>query len=206
MAERQDQVERPEMDAVAASVERERTMSAAMRRRQKPVRSGEANPGGGEYLEELPPGPAGTGSQVGDGRDDAMTKILVPIDGSELAAAAMPVAGWLARGLHASVVLVTVGKDPETSAQAADQLAALERSLTKVSAELLGVFVRRRIEIANAPAEGIIAAAREEHPDLIVMSTHGRAGWSQLVEGSVAEQVVRANVAPVTLIRPSEQG
>jgi nucleotide-binding universal stress UspA family protein len=44
--------------------------------------------------------------------------------------------------------------------------------------------------------------AREGSFDLIVMATHGRSGLSELVQGSVAEAVVRSGVAPVLLVRP----
>jgi hypothetical protein len=75
----------PEFNDVRSHVAAQRAAAKAMRGRERPVRSGELNLGGGEYLETLPAGPAGTGGQVGDGKDDTMTTILVPLDGSELA-------------------------------------------------------------------------------------------------------------------------
>lgn len=129
-----------------------------------------------------------------------MTTILVPLDGSTLAEVAVPVARWLAFALNAQVVLVTVGPAPETAEQAADEAAALERTLARAAAEFPAVRVYRHIEKDNDPAHGIVTAAREERPDLIVMSTHGRTGWAELVQGSVAAEVVRAGVAPVTLV------
>lgn len=186
-----------------SSLSRQQRAPEALKRRAKPVGSGEMNPGGGEYLEQLPRGPAGTGSQIGDGKDDGMTRIMVPVDGSETAAAAIPLARWLASGLHAEVVLLSVGVDPETAAQAEDQEGALNQMLTAASLKLPGIMVRRRIELSNDPAAGILNAAREEHPNLIVMSTHGRSGWAGFTQRSVAAEVVRAGIAPVTLIRPA---
>ena len=52
------------------------------------------------------------------------------------------------------------------------------------------------------PAREIIDFAREGGFDLIVMATHGRSGLSELVQGSIAEAVVRSAVAPVLLVRP----
>lgn len=52
------------------------------------------------------------------------------------------------------------------------------------------------------PAREIINFAREGGFDLIAMATHGRAGLSELVQGSIAEAVVRSGVAPVLLVRP----
>ncbi|HLZ69678.1 MAG TPA: universal stress protein [Dehalococcoidia bacterium] len=203
MPDQPDAPRSPRSDDVRTNLERQRRASEARRRRARPVGSGELNPGGGEYLVELPRGPGGTGSAIGDGKDDSMTTIMVPVDGSETAAAAVPVARWLASGLHAEVVLLCVGPDPETRGQARDEDQALERVLAAASAKLTGILVRRRIQLANDPAAGILEAARAEHPDLIVMSTHGRTGWAGFTRRSVAAEVVRAGIAPVTLILPA---
>ena len=135
-----------------------------------------------------------------------MTTILLPVDGSVLAEAAVPVARWLARGLNAEIVLVTVGTDPETAEQAVDESADPERTLTRAASELPPVTVRRRIETNNDPDAGILETAREEHADVIVMSTHGLPGWSKLVQESVAAEVVRAGIASVTLVHAIEGG
>lgn len=52
------------------------------------------------------------------------------------------------------------------------------------------------------PEREIIDFAREGGFDLIAMATHGRSGLSELVQGSIAEAVVRSGVAPVLLVRP----
>ena len=48
----------------------------------------------------------------------------------------------------------------------------------------------------TAPAAEIVAAARDEQVDLIIMATHGRSGLKHLV-GSVTEKVVRLATRPV---------
>ncbi len=195
----------PELNDVRSHVAAQRAAAEAMRGRERPVRSGELNPGGGEYLETLTACPCRTGGQVGDGRDHTMTTILVPLDGSELAEAAVPVARWLAQGLHAEVVPVSVAIAPETSEQTADESADAERMLRRATSELPGVPVRRRIEATNDSVAGILRAAREERPGLIVMSTHGRTGLSELAQGSVARDIVRAGIAPVTLVQATDR-
>jgi nucleotide-binding universal stress UspA family protein len=55
------------------------------------------------------------------------------------------------------------------------------------------------------PEEEIIDFARDGGYELIVMATHGRSGLSELVQGSIAEAVVRSGVAPVLLVRPHKQ-
>jgi nucleotide-binding universal stress UspA family protein len=52
------------------------------------------------------------------------------------------------------------------------------------------------------PAREIIDFAQEGGFDLIAMATHGRSGLSEIVQGSIAEAVVRSGVAPVLLVRP----
>jgi nucleotide-binding universal stress UspA family protein len=129
--------------------------------------------------------------------------ILVPLDGSALAAAALPVAARLACEMHASITLVSVGAVPESAAQAQDERAELEAELQDAARRLgPSVPVRTRVELLGDPARGILQAAQEEHADLIVMSTHGRSGLSELVEGSVADEVLRSAHIPVTLVRP----
>lgn len=130
-----------------------------------------------------------------------MTKILVPIDGSPFAAAALPVAERLARQMRAEVVLLTVGHVAETQAQEHAEESRM-KSLTEEQRERLrGLVVHERIDSRGDPAQGIVDAARTEGVDLIVMSTHARSGISELAKGSVAADVVRSADVPVTLIK-----
>jgi nucleotide-binding universal stress UspA family protein len=47
--------------------------------------------------------------------------------------------------------------------------------------------------------------AHQEHVDLIVIASHGLAGWQRLVFGSVTEKVVRQSTCPVlTIVAPPE--
>jgi len=55
---------------------------------------------------------------------------------------------------------------------------------------------------AGTPLREIVAAAREEKADLIVMGTHGRSGLEHLLVGSVADRVVRT--APCSVLLCSE--
>ena len=57
---------------------------------------------------------------------------------------------------------------------------------------------------SGAPAQEIVAAAREAGADLIAMSTHGRGGLGRLIFGSVAEAVLREAEIPVLLMRTTE--
>ena len=58
--------------------------------------------------------------------------------------------------------------------------------------------------LSGTPPEVIVNFAREQSIDLIVMSTHGRSGFSRLIYGSVAEAVLRGAHLPIMLIpRPT---
>ncbi|MPZ51068.1 MAG: hypothetical protein GEU75_17515 [Dehalococcoidia bacterium] len=82
-----------------------------------------------------------------------MTKILVPLDGSDLAEAALPLAERLASGLDAEVVLVAVGELPGMSVQAREETKALTQMLSEAS-ESLSRPVRQRVESGGDPTRG----------------------------------------------------
>jgi len=58
--------------------------------------------------------------------------------------------------------------------------------------------------LAGYPAEEILAAAEEQHADMIVMGTHGRTGFDRIIFGSVAEKVVKSATCPVLTINAHE--
>jgi nucleotide-binding universal stress UspA family protein len=57
---------------------------------------------------------------------------------------------------------------------------------------------------ADTPAEEIVAYAKAENIDFIVVGTHGRAGVPHFLIGSVAERVVRTAPCPVLTVRHPE--
>ncbi len=136
-------------------------------------------------------------------------KILVPLDGSLVAEAALPKAVELIRNNREAtlILLRTVevrtlpGVDPidaQVSAvhEAEDYLEAVAARLR--DDDVPGV---RTSVWYGAAAPSILEAARMAKPDLIMMSTHGRSGICRLVLGSVAESVLRGTRTPIFLIR-----
>ena len=67
----------------------------------------------------------------------------------------------------------------------------------------LGYTVKVEVQFGD-PAQRIIQYVGDEGVSLVAMATHGRAGLSRLVLGSVAERVLRGAAAPVLLLRPEE--
>jgi nucleotide-binding universal stress UspA family protein len=135
-------------------------------------------------------------------------KILVPLDGSILAAAAIETALDLAVGDPCSLVLVRAaeahslpGVDPtemqvQVVREAEDYLASVREALAKRGITDVDTSVWY-----GSPAVAIIESARLRKVDLIVMSSHGRSGLGRLMLGSVAESVLRGTTVPVCIAR-----
>lgn len=147
----------------------------------------------------------------------ALRRLLVPLDGSDLAQAALPLAGELARVLGATLVLVRVepwlatmvpayGYLPDLDRLEADVEALAAASLHEARGQLPTALSVETVVLRGAPAAALIDYARGEgRIDLVVMSTHGAGGLRRLLVGSVADRVVRAGL-PALLIRPHATG
>ncbi len=146
--------------------------------------------------------------------------IVVPLDGSPVAASALPYATVLAETFGAHLTLlgvvapkwedlgtgdvfgVTSDVRRDADAQAA---AAATDYLENVAAPLRARGIACDVAIARGnPAEEIIAAAGDGAGTLIVMSTHGYTGFKRLRLGSVAQHVLRHAAVPTLIVRPLE--
>lgn len=145
-------------------------------------------------------------------------RILVPVDGSATSSLALHEALKLAKG-GAGVRLVHVIEEIyplDAEGYAFVDYAALQQAARAGGQRLLereqGVARAAGIEAETAllesgglrAAAAIDAEARNWSADLIVIGTHGRAGFSRLLFGSVAEGVVRGATVPVLLVRGAE--
>ncbi|MCC6792852.1 MAG: universal stress protein [Thermomicrobiales bacterium] len=144
-----------------------------------------------------------------------LRRMVVPLDGSDRAMAALPVAATLAKQLHASVHLVTVA-DFVTNAPPAvaygaaysqnvydDYMAGVVKdattSLESMANPVTELGVDTTVEVVDGTAaEALIDLAR--HGDIIVMTSHGRGGFRRWLLGSVAEKLIRYSPAPVMLV------
>jgi nucleotide-binding universal stress UspA family protein len=123
-------------------------------------------------------------------------RIMVPLDGSELAQTALPHALELCRTCGATLVLLHV-RDPR-----AGSTEAAQRYLEYIRGQHAGAGVPIELLVRESPvAAAIIGAANQAKIDMIVMATHGRSGLQRVVYGSVAEQVLRGSTTPVLLVR-----
>ena len=123
-------------------------------------------------------------------------RVLIPVDGSEIADRALDEAIKLTKGHTVDMKIVFIGGDDETSR------AVIDLAMTRAGnaglhpeSSLLGKFETEEI------AEVILQEAKAWAADLIVMGTHGRRGVAHMFLGSVTEGVIRAAFVPVLVIR-----
>jgi len=146
-------------------------------------------------------------------RDVALRRLMVPLDGSSLAEAALEAAAALAKAAGATVVLVrvepwirsTIGGEEYATyyAQADEAVAAGAQTYLAALCERVpaGVPVQT-VLLRGSPGSSLIDFVNDHTVDLTVMSTHGRGGARRMVLGSTADRLVRAGV-PTLLIHPA---
>ena len=139
-------------------------------------------------------------------------RILVPLDGSELAKKALDHAEKLAETFDSEIILFQVvpfmhiyGASEFTTPFIVNdkkQKEAAERYLTNLSEELKkrGFKVTAKVKTGQQVAAEIIDFAKESGVDLIVMCTHGHSGITLWVLGSVAHKVLTRAETPILLI------
>jgi len=144
------------------------------------------------------------------------SRILVPLDGSDLAQEAIVPATDLARALGAELLLLYVVEPtihhslvsyPVPDAVAVPDLDAsdAERYLHRLAAgsRADGLIVSVKVIPGDDPARTILTVAREAPVDMIAMASHGRTGLERLLMGAVATRVVHRSTVPVLLVRPT---
>jgi nucleotide-binding universal stress UspA family protein len=154
-------------------------------------------------------GGTGTSEATGD-------RLLVPLDGSEEAKAALPYAAALATP-GTTITLVTVipgtaevigvggelaaSREPLPGAEAEQARKALEQVANGL--RQTGHSVDTRV-VAGDPAAAILAEAKSLGVSLIVMTTYARGALGRLLHGSVADTVARDATVPVMVVRSRE--
>jgi|SRR5579883_623384 len=132
-------------------------------------------------------------------------RILVPLDGSELSTAVLPVVAEIAQVYGAEILLfhaLELSGLAFPSIAVALTLEDADALLRSGADRIAGVPVRLRAARGMA-AKTIIDAAVEEKADLIALTTHGHSGLSRWAYGSVAEKVLRHAPCPVIAMRTS---
>lgn len=140
-------------------------------------------------------------------------RILCPTDFSEPARGCLEAAGELAHHfgaelllLHVVPVVPSLPPDPNFVFKVPEYELRLHADAELRLRQIRDAFVARNLKVRTlvghgAAAAEIIAVARHEAVDLIVIATHGSTGIEHLVFGSVAEKVVRHAECPVLTMR-----
>lgn len=131
--------------------------------------------------------------------------ILVPLDGSELAAKALPYAERLAKESGSQLILVRAieawGSGGRRHDHEGEALPHAEAGLQAIASDLsIRGITPETVVCVDEAASAIDGVARHHHADVIVMSTHGRSGLARWAYGSVAERVLRSNELPLLLV------
>lgn len=163
------------------------------------------------------------------GKHDASTdvsphlfkRILVPLDGSDVAEVALPYATSLATVYGARLTLLRVvspavvpaplyavpyvvppERFEDTESFRMDAATNyLESIVARVRLDDKNMLIRTDVRMAESPAPAILEAVGSHDADTVVMATHGR-GVSRLVMASVADKVVRGGPEAVLVVRP----
>jgi len=146
------------------------------------------------------------------------THILLPTDGSEIAAKGIGKGFDLAARLGARITIITVSEPlmlyagAEGGWHAASAMADYDEYQAKTAdalllalrkqAEGLGVNVETLHVPKAQPADAIVDTAHDRGCDLIVMASHGRRGFRRLILGSQTAEVVARSSTPVLVVPP----
>jgi nucleotide-binding universal stress UspA family protein len=144
---------------------------------------------------------------------DPTAPIIVPLDGSELAERALPLAEGLAQMFGNPLVLVRTVERPPVASISLDYPGVVVGAESWAIEETKHYLQRKQEEVAQrglrvttesstgAPAWFIEECVQAHHAGLVVMASHGRGGLGRLLLGSVAQSVLRDGEVPVLLMR-----
>ncbi|MBC8279231.1 MAG: universal stress protein [Chloroflexi bacterium] len=145
------------------------------------------------------------------------SRILVPLDGSDLAEHALPFAITLSRALSCPMELLRIPEDKRThlgveydfapitydamcvEGRETECLEYLDTVAEKIRME--GIDVSTKVRSGLAPVL-IVDETKTDADTIVVMASHGRSGVTRWIMGSVADAVLRESGGPLLLIRP----
>lgn len=131
-------------------------------------------------------------------------RLLLPLDGSQLAESAVPLATEIAHKFDSEVLILHV--EQEAASAEPTKIGQLTgHYLDSIQTTLSRANVRSRTKITQGEAaQEIVKVASNEGASLIVMSTHGSTGRRTIEPGSVATEVLARSHVPVCFVKPSE--
>lgn len=141
-------------------------------------------------------------------------RLLVPLDGSQLAESVLPSATFLASAFGATVVLFHVVEvsAPETVhgqrhlLSAAEARDYLERLAERLSEKKISVETNVHAAAQHDVAASIVEHIDEVNAELVVLCAHGRGGWRDVLVGNIAQQVISRGSTPIFFVQPPQSG
>jgi nucleotide-binding universal stress UspA family protein len=140
-------------------------------------------------------------------------RITVPLDGSALAAEALPVARALAQRLDSRIRLVRAVQYPlslesdSVGSLTTENVESMERAASHYLDEAktqLGTSQPVESAVLSGPPTEALLADVKENPGLLVMTSHGHTGFIKWALGSVTDRLIRGPV-PVLVLRPRDE-
>lgn len=141
-------------------------------------------------------------------------KILCPLDFSDASRNALRYANEFAQSMNAKITVLHVIQPQPVVADINVPFVPLESEIENNAKAELHQFIREEVSEGvvveevlafGLPSDCIIAQARKEDVDVIILGTHGRTGLSRLLLGSTAETVMRCAVRPVLVVKAQEK-
>jgi nucleotide-binding universal stress UspA family protein/predicted transcriptional regulator len=138
-------------------------------------------------------------------------KIMCPVDFDDSSLEALDAAARIARDndgtlivLHiVPMVIMPTGMPVYVDVYKGQEDVARRKLIEIARTRLAGIKYELMVKM-GIPAESILQVERKLSPDLLVMATHGRKGFSHFFLGSVAEVVLRQATCPVMTIRAGQ--
>ena len=149
------------------------------------------------------------------------TKILVPMDGSEIAECVLPTVEWFANVSNVKEIVIVRVVEPlhmrddlerHIHPDERKRIEEDSQKLAKAYCEEISNKVKtKKVTVTGKilmgkPAEAITEyVAKDKEIDLIIMATHGRSEVGKLLHGSTADRVIHDAVVPVLLVTPHDR-
>ena len=150
-------------------------------------------------------------------------KIMVPLDGSELAECVLPHVKSFVTGCQVGAIILTrvieaapisyrdayekdeldlTKVEEQTKKIEAKRKSSAEKYLKEMATRIgqEGIVLQTEV-IVGKVADILVDFAESNDIDLILIATHGRSGVSRWVRGSIADRILRASSVPVLMVR-----
>jgi len=130
-----------------------------------------------------------------------MKRVIVPLDGIEIAPNSLALAALVAHLYHAEFELMHVVDDPRVHAAVGYEPTPPDAFLQIASAVVAGDLSVQTHLLGGDPVEQVLEYVGENPDSLLVVPSHGKSGLTRAVRGSVSDEIVRRSPVPVVVTR-----